>query len=48
MLVRWPSFVVKGFWALYENIYKCVFCYNHCHGMVIICCVEFWRYGIIL
>jgi hypothetical protein len=39
MLVGWSSFaVVKGFWALCDNIYECVCCYYRCHGMVIICC----------
>jgi hypothetical protein len=24
-LVDWPSFAVKGFWALYLNVCECVF-----------------------
>jgi hypothetical protein len=37
--VGWSLFAaVKGFWSLCDNIYKCLCCYNRCHGVVIICC----------
>jgi hypothetical protein len=32
VMVGWWSFAVKGFWALWDNIYECVCCYNRCHG----------------
>jgi hypothetical protein len=32
MSFGWWSFAVKGFWALCDNIYECVSCYNGFHG----------------
>jgi hypothetical protein len=32
VLAGWWSFVVKGFWALWNDIYECVYCYNRYHG----------------
>jgi hypothetical protein len=35
----WLSFAsVYGLWAVWDNIYECVCCYNRHHGMVIIRC----------
>jgi hypothetical protein len=31
-LVGWLPFTVEEFWALWNNIYECVCCYNRCHG----------------
>jgi hypothetical protein len=31
-LVGRRSFAVKAFWALWDNIYECVYCYNRYHG----------------
>jgi hypothetical protein len=35
------SFAVKEFWALWDNTYKCVFCYDCCHANIV---KEFWIY----
>jgi hypothetical protein len=35
-MIRRSSFAFKGFWALRDNTYECVRCYNRYHGMIII------------